>query len=196
MSSLQNPVLLAKIGAPHGVRGQVRVTSYTQDVTAFGNYGPLISKDGRKFSVANARAAKNIVVVTFKGITSREEAEKIRGLELFIERNSLPDTDDDDDFYINDLVGMQVKEPTGEAVGKIAAIQNFGAGDLLEIIPLANTEKLPGGSWFIAFTRQNVPEIDLENRRVTIVRPEEISERDQQLDELPEDSKKGQRNER
>ena len=179
MSKLQNPVLLAKIGAPHGVQGQLRVTSFTEDNLALGDYGPLYSKDGKKFTVTKARPAKNVVVVTFKEVTSRELAEQCRGLELYIERSKFPEPDDEDDFYINDLIGMQAVDPSGQVIGKIIAIENFGAGDLLEIAPTENSGKSTGSTWYIAFTRQNVPDIDLQNRRITIARPDEISERDE-----------------
>ena len=179
MSKLQNPVLLAKIGAPHGVQGQLRVASFTDDSLALGDYGPLFSKDGRKFTVKKARPAKNVVVVTFKEITSRQMAEQCHGLELYVERSNLSQPDGEDDFYLTDLIGMGAVDPSGQSLGRIFAIENFGAGDLLEITAAENSGKSPGNSWYIAFTRQNVPDIDLENRRITIVRPAEISEGDE-----------------
>ena len=183
MSNLQNPVLLAKIGAPHGVRGQVRVTSYTDDKIAFADYGPLSGSDGRHYSVTHARVAKNVVIVSFKQVTSREEAEKLRGVELSIERDLLPQNTDEDEFYIGDLIGMEVIDIEGRVVGKILALPNFGAGDLLEISPRLESGTFGANSWFLAFTKTNVPDVDLEKRRVTIIRPAEISERDSEPDE-------------
>ncbi|MCF6320423.1 MAG: ribosome maturation factor RimM [Rhizobiaceae bacterium] len=178
MKNLKSPVLLAKIGAPHGVRGEVRVTSFTHDPHAFGDYGPLTTKDDRTFNVIKSRSAKNVLVVSFKEIQSREDAEDARGMELFIERDRLPENNDEDEFYIGDLIGMSVINEHDETIGRIQAIPNFGAGDLLEISP-----KTPGGSfgantWFLAFTKINVPLVDFANGRVTIVQPDEISERD------------------
>jgi 16S rRNA processing protein RimM len=178
MSNLQNPVLLAKIGAPHGVRGQVRVTSYTDDQVAFAHYGPLFGSDGHRFLVTHARAAKNVVIASFKQITTREEAEKLRGVELFIERDLLPQNTDEDEFYIGDLIGMEVIDIQGQVIGKILALPNFGAGDLLEISPRLESGTFGANSWLLAFTKTNVPDIDMDKRQVTVIQPREISERD------------------
>lgn len=178
MHKLQNPVLLAKIGAPHGVRGQVRVTSFTQDPMAIGDYGPLISKDGQSFTITNMHAAKNVLVVTFKELVSRELAQDARGLELFIERDSLPQSEDEDEFYIDDLINLDVLDEDQNTIGKVHSISNFGAGDLLEIAPLLKNGTTGSKTWFLEFSKINVPKIDLKNRQVFIVYPTQISERD------------------
>jgi 16S rRNA processing protein RimM len=184
MSNLQNPVLIAKVGAPHGVRGQVRVTSFTEDKTALGDYGPLSGKDGRKYCVTHARAAKNVLVVSFKEIKTRQQAESLRGVELFVERNSLPENIDENEFYLCDLIGMEAIDSQRHIIGRIQAVPNFGAGDLLEISPKLESGTFGGNSWFIAFTGTNVPDIDLDNKQVTIIRPSEISERDTESDDI------------
>ncbi len=178
MSKLQSPVLLAKIGAPHGVHGQVRVTSFTRDPLAVGDYGPLTGKDGRTFTITKMRPAKNVLIVTFRELDTRELAQSARGLELFVERKCLPENTDEDEFYIDDLVGMQVFDKDLQPVGRVHDIANFGAGDLLEISPQLESGEFGSSTWFLAFTKINVPEIDLKNRRIFIVRPAEISERD------------------
>src|SRR5690606_18320146 len=96
---------MAVIGAPHGIRGEVRVKTFTGDPLALGDYGPLRAADGRKFTVASIRPAKNVVVVRFKEITSRDAAEAVTGIELFIDRAALPDDLEDDEFYHADLIG-------------------------------------------------------------------------------------------
>ena len=183
MGNLKSPVLLAKIGAPHGVHGQLRVKSYTQDPLAIGNYGPLTCKEGRTFTVIKARPAKNVLVVSFKEIKSREDAQKAHDTELFITRERLPQNIDDDDFYIDDLIGMEVINLQCEILGKVLAISNFGAGDLLEISPAMENGRFGSNTQFIAFTKKNVPHIDLKNRRMTIIKPDQISERDIDIDD-------------
>jgi len=178
MTKLKNPILLAKIGAPHGVRGEVRVTSFAGEPMAFGEYGPLAAQDGRIFTVKNARPAKNVLVVGFKEIQSREDAESVRGMELFIERDRLPANDDEDEFYIGDLIGMSVINENKKIIGRIQAVPDFGAGDLLEISPILENGSFGANTWFLAFTKLNVPGIDLDKGRVTIVQPDEINERD------------------
>ena len=175
--------MLAKIGAPHGVKGELRVSSYTQNPLDFGNYGPLTATDGQILTVAKARPAKNILVVKFSEISTREDAEKIAGLELCVERESLPPTTGDDDFYIDDLIGLDVVDEAGKMVGRIQAVPNFGAGDLLEISPRLENGRMGSATWMLAFTRQNVPDIDLKNRKITIIQPNWISGRDGEVEE-------------
>ena len=169
---LENPILMATIGGPSGIRGEVRVKAFTGDPMALGDYGSLYALDGQKLKITNLRPAKNVVIAKFKGINSREDAEKLNGTELFVDRTALPDDGDEDEFYISDLIGMQVRAANGKTLGTIKDVPNFGAGDMLEIAG-------PGQSWFLGFTRDNVPEIDLDRRTVTIVPPGEVSERDE-----------------
>ncbi len=168
MSKLQSPVLLAKIGAPHGIHGQVRVTSFTRDPLAVGEYGPLTGRDGRTFTITKVRPAKNVLIVTFKELDTRESAQSVRGMELFVERKCLPESADEDEFYIEDLIGMEVLDKHLQPVGKVHDISNFGAGDLLEISPQLENGKSGSSTWYLAFTKINVPEIDLENRRIVL----------------------------
>lgn len=182
MSKLQNPVLVAKIGAPHGVRGQVRVTSFTQDPMAIDDYGPLTSKGGQTFTITKLHSAKNVVVVTFKELTTRELAQSAGSLELFIERDCLPQNNDDE-FYIDDLINLDVLDEDQNRIGKIHGISNFGAGDLLEIAPILENGGIGSKTWFLEFTKINVPKVNLENHQVFIVHPTQISERDSDEDE-------------
>lgn len=183
MNTLKNPVLLAKIGAPHGVRGELRVTSFTQDPMAIGDYGSLTSKDGRRFTVSKSRPAKNVLVVSFKEVQNRNDAEAVRGLELFIERDNFPENADDHEFYINDLIGMHIFDTQEQLVGRVHAIPNFGAGDLLEIAPSLENGRFGHNTYFLDFTKANVPDIDFDKKTITIVIPNEISERDEEPDD-------------
>ncbi|EAV42736.1 16S rRNA processing protein RimM [Stappia aggregata IAM 12614] len=160
-------VLMAKIGAAHGIRGEVRVKPYGDDPLSFADYGILTTRDGkRSFEVERARVQKTVVITKFKGITDRNQAEELNGIDLFIDRDQLPEPEEDE-FYYSDLTGLDVLDQTGETLGKIIAVQDFGAGDLLEVRPKR------GRSFYIPFTKDFVPEIDLENGRVCVSLPED-----------------------
>ncbi|MFD0915030.1 ribosome maturation factor RimM [Pseudahrensia aquimaris] len=175
---MKKPILMAQIGAPHGVKGEVRVKPFNEDPLALDAYGSLYDKDGRKFKIMRLRAQKTMLVVKFKGVSTREEAEALNRVELFIDRSMLPDVTEEDEFYVQDLIGCDVLENDGTRVGNVMAVPDFGAGDLLEIAPLMDGGGLGSNTWFLEFTQANVPVVDLENRRIIIAPPTEISERD------------------
>jgi 16S rRNA processing protein RimM len=162
------PICVARIGAAHGVRGAVKLWTFTEDPLAVKRYGPLTTKDGaRQFEVATAREANGHLVATLKGVATREEAERLNGLELYIAREKLPATDEDE-YYHADLIGLAAVSATHEPIGRVTAIHNFGAGDIIEIAP-------PHGSTLLLpFTNAVVPTVDLANGRVVIVLPAEI----------------------
>ena len=133
MTKAAQKICVAKIGAAHGVRGEVRLWPFTEDPMAVLHYGPLSTKDGaRQFEVARARAAKDHLVATLKGVADRDAAERLNGIELYISRDALPETDDGE-YYHADLIGLRAFDAAGEAVGTVVAVENYGAGDLLEI---------------------------------------------------------------
>jgi len=161
-------ICVAKIGAAHGVRGEVRLWPFTEDPMAVLHYGPLTSKDGaRQFEVARARAAKDHLVATLKGVADRDAAERLNGIELYISRDALPDTDEGE-YYHADLIGLAAIDPQGAAIGTVTAIHNFGAGDIIEIAPKS------GPSLLLPFTNAVVPTVDLAAGHVVIERPGEI----------------------
>ncbi|MGQ2903906.1 MAG: ribosome maturation factor RimM [Neoaquamicrobium sediminum] len=162
MTKDEKSVQMAVIGAPHGVKGEVRVKTFTGDPLALGDYGPLRAADGRTFTVAAIRPAKTVVVVRFKEIASREAAEAVTGTELFIDRSALPDDLDDDEFYHADLIGLAVRDETGSSIGKVAAIQNFGGGDIVEVA-LAGRRTV-----MIPFTLAAIPEISVRDGFIRI----------------------------
>lgn len=162
MTNDEKAVQMAVIGAPHGVKGEVRVKTFTGDPLALGDYGPLRSADGRTFTVAAIRPAKTVVVVRFREIASREAAEAATGTELFIDRSALPDDLDDDEFYHADLIGLAVRDETGSSIGKVAAIQNFGGGDIVEVA-LAGRRTV-----MIPFTLAAIPEISVRGGFIRI----------------------------
>src|SRR5260370_27745465 len=126
-------VCVARIGAAHGVRGAVKLWTFTEDPFAVTRYGPLSTKDGaRSFEVAQAREANGHLVATLKGVTTRNEAERLNGLELYVAREQLPVTEDDE-YYHADLIGLSAVTPTGDPLGKVIAIHNFGAAAIIYI---------------------------------------------------------------
>ncbi|MFB9949786.1 ribosome maturation factor RimM [Rhizobium puerariae] len=163
MPKLENPVLMATIGAAQGLRGEVRVKSYTADPTALGDYGNLHGEDGRTFEILEIREAKNVVVVRFRGINDRNAAEALNGIDLYIDRDNLPDEElEDDEFYYADLEGLEAVDQDGKSYGTVSAVYDFGAGDLLEL-------KGPGRRpALIPFSEAAVLEIDLEGGRILI----------------------------
>ncbi|HEY3697322.1 ribosome maturation factor RimM [Phenylobacterium sp.] len=162
-------ILVAVVGGAFGVRGEVRITTYTEDPAAIAGYRDLLRQDGSPgLTVVSARPAKAGVVARVGEVTTPEQADALRGLKLFIPRDRLPPPDDEDEFYLADLIGLSVVTPSGEPLGQVRAVQDFGAGDLLEIAPAAG-----GATWWLAFTREAVPEVSLAEGRLVAVRPEE-----------------------
>ena len=162
------PVCVARIGAAHGVRGAVRLWTFTEDPLAVRDYGPLMTKDGaRQFEVMHAREAKDHLVVTLKGVATRDDAERLNGLELYVPRDRLPDTDDGE-YYHTDLIGLSAVTTAEQPLGKVIAIHNFGAGDIIEIAPPQ------GATMLLPFTNAVVPTVDLAGGRVVIDMPQEI----------------------
>jgi len=162
------PICVARIGAAHGVRGAVKLWTFTEDPFAVKAYGPLTTKDGaRQFEVTSAREAKGHLVATLKGVATREEAERLNGIELYVAREKLPDTDEDE-YYHADLIGLAAVNAANEPLGRVVAIHNFGAGDIIEIAP-------PGGTtMLLPFTNAVVPSVDVAGGRVVIELPPEI----------------------
>lgn len=159
----ENRICLATIGAPHGVKGEVRVKSHTGDPLAFGDYGPLTDTAGREYKVLEVRPSKTVVVARFKGITTREQAEALNGTDLFIDRDMLPDEElEEDEFFHEDLIGLAVRDMEGVTIGKVTALHDFGGGDLLEITFAGRRGVM------VPFTKAAVPVIDIAGGFVTV----------------------------
>jgi 16S rRNA processing protein RimM len=162
------PICVARIGAAHGVRGAVRLWTFTEDPLAVKDYGPLTTKDGaRQFEVTHAREAKDHLVATLKGVATREDAERLNGLELYVPRDRLPETDDGE-YYHADLIGLAAVTTAEQLLGRVIAIHNFGAGDIIEIAPPQ------GATMLLPFTNAVVPSVDLAGGRVVIELPQEV----------------------
>ena len=150
------------------MRGAVKLWTFTEDPLAVKHYGPLMTKDGaRQFEVTQVREAKDHLVATLKGIATREDAERLNGIELYVAREKLPATDDDE-YYHADLIGLAAVSTTDEPLGRVTAIHNFGAGDIIEIAPAQ------GPTMLLPFTNAVVPTVDIANGRVVIELPQEV----------------------
>jgi 16S rRNA processing protein RimM len=161
-------ILVARVAGAFGVRGELRITTFTEDPMALTTYRRLVREDGSPgLTLSGARPAKGGIVARAKEVADRDQAEAMRGLKLFISRADLP-APEEDEFYLADLIGLSVETPQGEPMGVVRSVQNFGAGDLVEIQPAA------GAAWWLPFTRENVPEVNLATGKVVAIRPTEI----------------------
>ncbi|HEV2558686.1 MAG TPA: ribosome maturation factor RimM [Microvirga sp.] len=166
-------VLLGEFGRAHGLRGEVRLKSYTADPAAIVSYGPLLASTGRELSLKSVRAAPggapDLLIAVVEGIASREAAEALSRVQLHIAREKLPPAEDEDEFLLADLIGLPVERPDGTAVGTIVAVPNYGGGDLLDIAPAGG-----GPTALLPFTKAFVPVVDIAGRRVVANPPDDL----------------------
>ena len=178
MSSKSNRIFLGQIGAAHGIKGQVRIATHTQHPEAIGSYGPLdTDRPGLTVTLTKVRLQKNVVIAHIKGISDRTAAEQLNGVSLYIDREKLPETEDEDDFYHADLIGLDARLDNGVTIGKVAAVPNFGAGDLIEI-----RDEQSGDTYLYPFTKAVVPVVDLAGGFLTIVVPVDAPEGEEEPD--------------
>ena len=162
-------IQVGRVAGAFGVRGEVRITSFTADPVALVDYKDLKREDGSPgLTLTSGRAVKGGVIVRAREVETREQAEALRGLKLYISRDRLPDPEEDE-FYVTDLIGLAVETADGEALGRVKAVQDFGAGDLLEIAPPEG-----GATWYLPFTREAVPEVRTADGVVVAVKPDEV----------------------
>lgn len=167
-------ILLGRIAAAHGVRGDVLIKAFTERPQDIAAYGPLDDGAGRTFKLKVVRVTpKGGVVASIAGIGDRDAAEALKGTALYIDRERLP-APDDRQFYHADLIGLAAVNPEGQPVGEVVAVHNHGAGDMLEV-RLAET----GKTELVGFTDAFVPEVDLAGRRVVVRLPGDDSTREQ-----------------
>ncbi|MDI9409605.1 MAG: ribosome maturation factor RimM [Candidatus Pacebacteria bacterium] len=159
-------LLVGEITAPHGIRGAFKVQSYTADPLALLDYPELKDARGRVFKFKLVQSLNGgVLLVTLAGVTDRNGAEALRGTKLLIAREALPPTEDEDEFYYTDLIGCNAVAVDGASLGKVLAVHDFGAGVFLEVGETRPT------STMIPFSHESVPEIDLEQKTVTIIPP-------------------------
>lgn len=161
-------ILLGHISTAHGIRGEVVVKSLTEDPADIAAYGPLSDEDGgRLFELNVVRVTNKGVIARVAGVTDRNAAEALRGTKLYVDRDKLPELDADE-VYHTDIIGLTALRSDGSEVGEIVAVQNFGAGDLLEI-RLAGKRRTE----FVPFDDVFVPELDIAAGRVVVIMPDD-----------------------
>jgi 16S rRNA processing protein RimM len=161
-------VCVAEIGAAHGIAGEVRLRAFTAEPLAIAQYGMLHAEDGRGFTIEKVRPAKDCLIARLAGVTDRTAAERLRNLRLYLPRERLPAIEEPETYYHADLVGLLVVGPDGAALGSVSAMQNFGAGDLLEVKPAAG-----GPTVLLPFTQDVVPVVDVAGGRVVVNPPDD-----------------------
>jgi len=163
-------ICVAQIGGAHGIRGEVKLKSFTADPLAVKDYGLLESEDGAaSFEIEALRPAKGYLVARLRGVRDRNAAEQLTNLRLFVPRERLPPPAADE-FYHADLIGLAAVTAAGVEVGTVVAVHNFGAGDILELRPPAG-----GTTIMLPFTDAFVPRIDIAGGRIVVGPPEEAS---------------------
>ncbi|MGA7371376.1 MAG: ribosome maturation factor RimM, partial [Methyloceanibacter sp.] len=164
-------VLVGEIGRPQGLQGEVRIRSFTAHPAAITEYGPLEDETGaRLFEIESLRVTPKALSARLKGVTSRDEAEALTGTKLYVPHSRLP-AREEDEWYHTDLIGISALDREGVAIGSVVAVHNFGAGDLLEIRPASG-----GNTVLMLFTRDTVPEVDVEGGWLRIAPPDGLFE--------------------
>jgi 16S rRNA processing protein RimM len=164
---MSRDVLLGVVIGAQGLKGEVKVKTFTETPETLAAYGPLHTKDGREMRVTFLRAIKDGAVAQLHGVNDRSSAEALKGTELFVSRDALPDADAGE-FYHTDLVGLRAEDTEGRAIGSVRAVHNFGAGTVIEIV------RENGDEVFLSFTREVAREIDLKGGRIVIAEPQDI----------------------
>ena len=167
-------VLVGRFGAAHGVRGEVRLKSFTGDPAAIGDYSPVYSADGaRSFALRSLRHIRDdMFVARVEGVNDRSAAEALVNLDLHVRKADLPPADEEE-YYHSDLIGLSAQLENGELIGEVVNVLNFGAGDILEVRPVSGGETL-----LYPFTKAVAPVVDLSAGRVTIAPPQESEVRE------------------
>jgi len=162
-------ICIGAIAGAFGVSGEVRLKSFCAEPTDIATYGPLMTEDGsRQFLITLTRPVAGGLGARIKGISTKEEADALRGTSLFVHRDRLPSLPDDE-FYHADLIGLQAFDTGGLLVGKVTAIHNHGAGDIIEISPPGHKSAL-----LLPFSKTIVPNVDIAAGRLIVDLPEDV----------------------
>ena len=159
-------ICVARLGAAHGVRGDVKLWSFTADPAAVADYGPFETADGRIIEIETMRPAKDFFVARLKGVADRDAIERLRNTDLFVPRERLPEPGEADEFYHADLIGLAVVDASGAVLGDVVAVHNFGAGDLIEVRCPARPDTV-----MLPFTQHVVPAIEIAAGRIVVAPP-------------------------
>ena len=165
-------ILLAAVMGAQGLKGEVKVKTFTDQPDGLSRYGVLHTRDGRNFTITAFRPSKpGEAVIAFAEVRDRTAAEGLRGTELYVAREALPPADDDE-FYHADLIGLEARDSEGRMLGKVAAIHNFGASDVIELV------RADGDQVHLAFTRETVPHIHIADGYIVVAVPEDDEDND------------------
>ena len=160
-------ICVGAIAGSYGVQGEARLKSFCADPEAIASYGPLFSEDGKtSYSITLTHAVANGLGARIAGVATKEQADALKGISLYVDRAKLPSLPDDE-FYHADLIGLEARDTGGVLLGRVLAVHNHGAGDLLEITG-------PGlkAALLLPFTQASVPTVDLAAGRVVVDLPE------------------------
>ena len=165
-------VLLAAVIGAQGLKGEVKAKLFTAAPDALPRYGVLHTRDGRKLKITAFRPSKEgEAVIAFEDVRDRNQAEALKGTELFVDRAALPEADEDE-FYHADLIGLEVRDSEGRILGKVSALHNFGASDVLEFV------RPDGDTVHIAFTKETVPVLNIADGFIIVAVPEDDEDND------------------
>jgi 16S rRNA processing protein RimM len=158
-------VRVGVIAGVHGVRGAVRIKSFTEDPADIGYYSPVENEAGSiRFRLKVTGEVKGLVIATLEGVTDRNAAEALKGTELWVARERLPKSDGDE-FLYSDLIGLVAEDVDGKRLGTVKAVADYGAGDVLDI------RLEPKGDMMVPFTKASVPEVDIAGGRLVVIPP-------------------------
>jgi 16S rRNA processing protein RimM len=163
----QDRVCLAVVTAPHGVKGLVRVKSFTAEPEALARYAPIENERGERVALSLIGAAKGVLLARIEGVGDRDAAERVKGMRLYLPRAALP-APEEEEYYHADLLGLAVELADGTALGHVRAVHEYGAGDSIEI------ERPSGAPVLVPFTRAAVPIVDLAGGRIVVAPPEGV----------------------
>lgn len=158
----QTRILIGKVAAAHGLKGEVKLKCFASDPSALVTYPGLTFADGRKAKVTAARVSGDFVIATLAGVPDRSAAEGLRGVEIFVDRAALPPTEDEE-YYLADLIGCVACDPSGAPLGEVVAVPSYGAGDILEIRIGASRQTA-----MVPFSRDFAPIVDIASRRIVL----------------------------
>ena len=169
MNEKDDRLLMGEIGAAQGLKGEVRLRAYTQEAADIAAYGALEDETGRAIEIESVRVTPKVLIARVKGVTTREAAEALNRTKLYLPRARLPESDEDE-WYHADLIGLAVVDADGAPIGTVAAMHNFGAGDIVEIKPASGEANM-----LVSFNTATVPEVDIAQGRIVLVPPEDLA---------------------
>ncbi len=165
----QERICIGAIAGVRGLKGEVRIKSFTADPDDIAAYGPVSTEDGKRTYRINVTAhAKGLIIARLDGIEDRDAAEALKGTRLYVPKSVLPEPGDGD-FYHADLIGLRAETEDGDRLGTVKAVHNFGAGDIIEITDESGQGK---EDLMVPFTAELVPEVDLSEGRIVVAPPE------------------------